>query len=174
MIFTDKQIKFWAESGGVTPYDPACVNPASLDLRLGDFYRKPVSDNGHYIWSTEIAISRKNGFALYPGDFVLCHSLECTHIPTNAVAKLFLKSSAGRRGLEHLHAGYGDPGFIGQWTFELKNHWPEKIILKPGDRLLQITLEECIDHATKSYGETGHYQNQTGAQPNYDWQESKA
>ncbi len=167
MIFNDRQLIVWASSGGVTPFDPDLVNPASLDLRLGQFYRKPIFKTDRYQWSDEILIP-KIGLALYPDDFLLCHSLETTSIPTNAVAKLFLKSSAGRKGIEHLHAGYGDPGFIGQWTFELKSHWLAKIILRTGDRLMQITLEECTGHAARPYGKTGHYQNQTGAQPSWE------
>jgi deoxycytidine triphosphate deaminase len=36
MIWNDKKILEWAQAGGVTPFDAACVNPASLDLRLGN------------------------------------------------------------------------------------------------------------------------------------------
>ncbi len=167
MIFNDTKIKQWASSGGVTPFDPDLVNPASLDLRLGQFYRKPVFKDDHYQWSAEIVIP-KIGLAIYPDDCFLCHSLETTSIPTNASAKLLPKSRTSRKLIEILNMGYGDPGFIGQWVFPLKSHWPEKIILHTGDRIAQITLEECLDHAARPYEKTGHYQNQTGAQPAWE------
>ena len=47
MIWNDERIAQWASNGGVTPFDAACVNPASLDLRLGDEIRHP-----HPIWGT--------------------------------------------------------------------------------------------------------------------------
>ncbi len=208
MIYTDRELRVWAEGGGVSPFDDTCVNPASIDLRLGGFYREPVKpldkyrtclfkemndllslslyrdENWHktqgmsqmvdlvkrfsipdvemFKWSEQRPIPQ-DGLRLSRFDFILCHSLEVTKIPLNAVAKLFLKSSAGRRGIEHLHAGYGDPGFEGQWTFELFSHWPGDIVIKPGDRLLQITLEECSGVVEVPYGKTGHYQAQEGA-----------
>lgn len=38
-------------------------------------------------------------------------SIEFIKMPDDMVAILFSKSSAGRIGLEHLHAGFGDPGW---------------------------------------------------------------
>ena len=35
MILCDTEIRALCEQGLVTPYDPALVNPASLDVRLG-------------------------------------------------------------------------------------------------------------------------------------------
>lgn len=159
MISPDYQIHYWARNHGITPFDEACVNPASIDLRLGDEYRVPEGET----WSEPQTIPR-SGLHLLPGSFILCHTLETVKIPNNLVGKLFLKSSAGRRGLEHLHAGYIDPGFEGQLTLELINHWPGTRVLMPGERLLQLTLEECQPCSTP-YGEKGRYQHQTGATP---------
>ena len=35
-VLADFQIRALCEAGMVTPFDPALINPASLDLRLGD------------------------------------------------------------------------------------------------------------------------------------------
>ena len=58
--------------------------------------------------------------------------LSCAHIwkplqfRAMRSAALYSKSSTGRIGLEHLHAGWIDPGFCGQLTLEFKNvaPWP--------------------------------------------------
>lgn len=41
MFWNDERLHNWASRNGVTPYDRTLINPASLDLRLGDFYRLP-------------------------------------------------------------------------------------------------------------------------------------
>lgn len=149
MIWNDSKITAWATSGGVTPFEPACVNPASLDLRLGNLIRQP-----HKIWTCRSEIDMRKDidtgviehlprwgepetfdvFWLMPRRFVLCHSLELIRIPTTGASILVLKSSQGRLGLNHSHSGWGDPGFglpkpSGQeagasWTFELQNISP--------------------------------------------------
>ncbi len=160
MFWNDLRLTSWA-SENVTPFDPALINPASIDLRLGEFVRYPTALG----WGVKSAIDDE-GLTLGPGQFVLLHTLEVTAIPTNAAALLFLKSSTGRRGLEHLHAGYGDPGFCGQWTLEVINHWPYPQTIFPGERLFQLCLVDCAIPAA-SYGKVGHYQHQRG--PTAPW-----
>lgn len=161
MFWNDERLNNWASRNGVTPYDRTLINPASIDLRLGDHYRLPTAVG----WSDPLLIV-KEGLTLKPGQFVLLHTLETTAIPTNAAALLFLKSSTGRRGLEHLHAGYGDPGFCGQWTLEVINHWPYPQTIHAGERLFQLCLVDCSIPVV-SYAKTGHYQHQTG--PTVAW-----
>lgn len=125
-VWNDRKIAEWAQAGGVTPFDAACVNPASLDLRLGGLIKIP-----HPVWSQmsrdetlwRISAGKIDelpkwsepiAFDVYwlmPGDFVLCHSLELVQIPVNVASILVLKSSKGRLGLNHSHSGWGDPGF---------------------------------------------------------------
>jgi deoxycytidine triphosphate deaminase len=103
-------------------------------------------------------------YVLWPGRFVLCHSAETTTIPRDAIATLYSKSSVGRDGLEHLHAGYGDQGFEGQWTWEFINVAPWPIILEVGKRYMQLVLMEAEVPMT-DYSKTGRYQNQLGPTP---------
>ena len=169
-VYSDVELRKWAEAGGVVPYDPACINPASIDLRLGDQIRlpkrgsllgRPGEDSSH-LWYGPIGFST---YRLGQGQFVLCHSLEVITVPDDTVAILFSKSSAGRLGIEHLHAGYGDPGFSGQFTFELMGNGPWQVELHPGDRLMQLVLMKLTSVPEKLYAETGRYQNQRGPVP---------
>lgn len=172
MIWNDEAIVRWASAGGVTPFDPKLVNPASLDLRLGGAIRiAQRSWSLHHpefvtkktppakIWEDAHQFER---FVLMPGQLVLCHSMECTHIPDDACAMLLSKSSTGRMGLEHLHAGWGDPGFEGEWVFELKNLalWPIELVA--GERYMQLVFMSMTAAPARSYNVTGRYQGQRG------------
>lgn len=167
MILSHESLLGYAKDH-ITPFEPSLVGPASIDLRLGSYIRYaknplfPIDKNTNPedIWSLPIDFIH---FILDPGDIVLCHSLENVSIPDYLCSKLFLTSSAGRLGIEHLHAGFGDPGFIGQWTFELYNPTKRKIRLVAGEIYCQMTLE-CLDIETDlSYRDTGRYNGQLGA-----------
>lgn len=187
MIYSDSYIKHWAKNGGIKPYYEQYVNPASIDLTLGSYYRTPepvfadtlfgrLADGLYrdlgikikyfiesYKWSDQHLIP-KDGLEFRQGDFILCHSKEIVKMFHNTVGILFLKSTIGRSGIEHLHAGYVDPGFEGQLTFELQMCFPGKIILKKNMRIMQLCIEECGE-VQKSYQKTGHYigENAKGA-----------
>lgn len=154
------------------------IGPASIDLRLGPairvarwWWKNPLTrrlawyacpqrrNDQAFYWTPPRNFKT---FTLWPGEFVLCHSLETTTIPDDAIALLFSKSSTGRKGLEHLHAGYGDPGFSGQWTWELHNvaHWPIELVA--GAWLMQVAIIGMTDKPERLYAETGRYQGQTG------------
>jgi dCTP deaminase len=115
-------------------------------------------------WGAEREMS-KSGYRLEPGEFILCCTMETVAIPNDACAALFSKSSTGRIGLEHLHAGWIDPGFVGQLTLEFKNVAPWPILLQPGKRLMQMVVYDLVEPPARDYSQTGHYQNQTGATP---------
>lgn len=155
MILSDTQLHAWAQYS-VSPFDASLVNPASIDLRLGD----------------EIRIAHPFGFGepiklyqpwrMFRGEFILAHTLEVITMPDDCAGMLFLKSTRGREGWEHSHAAYIDPGFSGQLTLELSNLAPWELLITPGMRICQLVLMRCVQPAAL-YGEVGHYQNQMGA-----------
>lgn len=185
MVWNDAMLAEYAQVHGlVEPFAPELVNPCSIDLRLGNTMRIPdkmwsYKDSGAWAmfeynvndptvdkelprWEDSFEFTH---YWLMPGQFVLCHSLEYVRIPTNAAALLFSKSSTGRKGLEHLHAGLGDAGFEGQWVFEFHNVAPWPVLLEAGKRYMQMQLYDLNDEPIRHYGYVGHYQGQTGAQP---------
>ena len=62
------------------------------------------------------------------------------------------------------NSGFGDPGFVGQWTWELSNIAPWPIRLQVGKRYMQMVVAE-MEAPDASYQQTGRYMNQTGATP---------
>lgn len=165
MILPYQTLLTWAESGGIDPFDPALVNPASIDLRWSGRFRIAVDDplsapNG---WSKEMHAER---LVMKRDMLYLLDTLEYIKMPQDCAGLLALKSSQGRQGLEHLHAGFFDPGFEGTATLEVENRHPRALAIKRGQRIIQLELARCEEVPVVSYADTGRYQGQrrpTGA-----------
>ena len=179
-MLVDWQLIQLGEKGMIEPFERENVNPASVDLRLSDVIRRPYGMWNGYIhepatvqWRMKEDLTiphwrdpeQVEGFWLEPGDFVLCSTIETVRVPDDMVAFLWLKSSLGRIGLEHLHAGLGDPGFVGTWTMELANVSPWPIRLRAGQRVVQMTLERLDAVPDRSYQKTGRYNGQVLPEP---------
>src|SRR5690606_23224403 len=112
---------------------------------------------------TEYELMHGQAFLFRPGYFYLAHSAETIRMPNDYAALLTLKSTTGRRGLEHLNAGWIDPDFTGQITLEFAPELP--VLVRIGDRLVQLTYLECSSLPEKGYALTGRYQGQKKATP---------
>jgi dCTP deaminase len=144
----------------IEPYEPILVNPASIDLRLG---HKILVELENPVISKFYEIDLQDGdFELMPGQFILAETLEVVTLPPNLAAYFSLKSSRAREGLEHLMAGYVDPGWNGKLTLELKNSLNQSpITLIPGMRIGQLVFHRMEAPPVKDYSETGRYQGAT-------------
>ena len=148
MIYTDSMLTEWAEKGGVKPFDTDCINPASIDLRLGNTFINLEADIEFQ--ADEITIA--------PGQAILATTLEVINIPENAAGVVYLKSSLARTGLDHALAGYCDPSFSGTLTLELHSH--RLVTLRAGQRVIQLVLSETRGCPDNPYD--GRYQGQRG------------
>lgn len=173
MIWSDNKIIDMAERGMIEPFDERQLNPASYNLRLANKIRIPLPNMMHYK-----PVARNTHFSAYltnemefethvlsPGEFCLCCSVEYVRLPVECSGVLYSRSSMGRIGLEHLHAGYVDPGFHGQLVFEFHNNAPWPIMLEAGEQYMQIVFEAMDCAPGRSYAQTGRYWGQTGVQP---------
>ena len=157
-VLSDDQIVDWAVKGGVTPFEPSLVNPASIDLRWSGKSRCAY----RWGWSD---VENQDELAVMPGLLYLLDTMETVAMPTNACGVLSLKSSMGRMGLEHLHAGWFDPGFHGTATLEIKNMAPWTIVLKRSQPIVQLALLSMSQEPRLSYKATGRYNGQEGPTP---------
>jgi dCTP deaminase len=96
---------------------------------------------------------------LKPGKLMLLDTMETVRIPNDCCGMLSLKSSMGRIGLEHMHAGFFDPGFIGTATLEVYVAAPWPVIIEQGQRIVQLTLMKMLAEPDVLYN--GKYQNQS-------------
>jgi len=153
MILPDFLIRKWALAGGVIPFDSNCVNPASLDLKLSNefvFLTDPQSwPSGKF---------KANSLELWPGDALLASTLEWITMPPDCGGVMYLKSSLARSGLDHALAGWVDPGFCGNLTFELHAH--RSVPLHCEQRIAQLVLYKCLYEPESLYD--GKYQGQKG------------
>lgn len=156
MIKPDSWIHMFGSEGGITPFDPEQVNPASYDVTLGDSWICPTRDPEE-ICSEEIT--------LFPGEVILASTREYLKMPRDVVADLKLKSTLGRLWLNHSLSGWIDCNFHGQVTLELQNLGPYPRKLTTGMRCAQLVFLAMESPPDVAYGEQGkgHYQAQTGA-----------
>jgi dCTP deaminase len=170
--YPDFVIKQAIEAGQIEidPYEPANVEPASVDLRLGRSFSTPTT--GDVIDTRDPPDEYHREFeadeiTLAPGEQILGTTLERVALPNHVEAEVTGRSSLGRLFIEvHKTAGFCDPGFNGQITLEIQNHNPRPVTLYEGQRVCQIIFRELMAEADEPYGHDGsQYQGQTGATP---------
>jgi len=166
VILCDNEIHALCEGGLVDPYDPALVNPASLDVRLGVELLVEVEEYPTLIPIDIAGHTAANPFYLRPGEFVLGCTIETFYLPHNVAGQFALKSTRARQGLEHLMAGYCDPGWSGsKLTLELQNarqHHP--VALWPEMRIGQIVFHRMSQDPARDYSLVGHYNHDVSVQ----------
>ena len=156
MILSDRTLFKMLEAGtlSITPLDKEQVQPASVDIRLGNTF-SIVEDlsTGVITLKDEVRYKTINTdtYILLPGQFVLATTMEYVSLPDNLTAFVEGRSSLGRLGLFIQNAGWVDPGFQGEITLELFNANRCAIELKAGRRVGQLVFAEMDDTALTPY-----------------------
>lgn len=171
MILSDKLIRLYKRI--FFPFEEKQVNPASYDLRWSGRVRRPNPDKFNRViktWDKEelknlwLPVEEYNELYIHPGEFVLLDTYEAIEIPIDLCGLLMLKSSSGRFGLEHLHAGFFDPGFgldnPSTGTLEVTNKAPWIICIKKHQSIVQLVLMKMLETPEKDYRVTGRYNGQ--------------
>ena len=157
----DYQIRNLCLSRGlIEPFSIEMVNPASIDVTLGDVILVE-NDHGGF---TPFNIKHET-FYIPPGGFVLASTAELVRVPNNLECIFQLKSSRGREGYEHALAGYIDAGFTGKVTLELSNlRRFKELPLRAGLRIGQLRFCELAAIPMRNYAMTGRYNNASGVE----------
>lgn len=162
MILSDRTIKKMLKSGelGIDPLDPAQIEPASVDLRLGDTFLTPRATNGICSMSEapEYEAVTAQEFVIPTRGFVLATTMEVIRLPDNLTAFVEGRSSVGRLGLFIQNAGWVDPGFEGAITLELYNANNAPMRIEAGRRICQLVMAKADQVVEKPY--RGKYQGQ--------------
>ena len=176
-VLSDATIRELIESRRIVidPFDPAMVQPASVDIHLGNSFR--VFHN-HRIQSIDLGnpprdltehveIAEGGEFVIHPGEFVLGRTEEVVEMPDDLVSRIEGKSSLGRLGLiVHATAGFVDPGFKGTLTLEIANFNSVPIVLRPRLPICQLSFMALDRPAERPYGHRevrSHYYGQVDA-----------
>jgi dCTP deaminase len=179
VLLSDRDILDEIDGGRITikPFDPAMVQPASIDVRLDRYFR--VFENHRYPHidpaqaqddlTREVQAEGEEPFILHPGEFVLGSTYEEVSLPGDLAARVEGKSSLGRLGLlTHATAGFVDPGFSGHVTLELANVATLPIKLYPGMKIGQFCFFRMSSASEHPYGSEKYgsrYQGQRGPTP---------
>ncbi|WP_159796179.1 dCTP deaminase [Puerhibacterium puerhi] len=184
MLLSDRDIRAELDAGRVLldPYEPAMIQPSSIDVRLDKFFR--LFDNHKYPvidpaqeqpeLTRLVEVGPEEPFVLHPGEFVLGSTFETVTLPDDVAARLEGKSSLGRLGLlTHSTAGFIDPGFGGHVTLELSNVATLPILLWPGMKIGQLCFFRLSSPTEHPYGSAAYgsrYQGQRGPTASRSWQ----
>ncbi|MEM4217936.1 MAG: dCTP deaminase [Candidatus Methanomethylicaceae archaeon] len=154
-VLSDRDIIHYFERGriNIQPLDGKyrAVQPASVDLRLGDVDLEPVSsEHGLKTWVLEP-----------DGKIVLASTYEIVSIGDDVVGKVEGKSTLARKGLiVHCTAGWIDPGFAGNITLELVNVSKEPLTLRYLEPICQIYFMRTTTPVSNLY--SGKYRGSIG------------
>ena len=143
----------------VVPFDPDLVNPASLDVVLGDRIMIEVAESPQLQIHGIAGHTAEDPYWLQPGEFCLAETREIFNLPDCIAAQFVLKSSRAREGLEHLLAGWCDPGWHGsRLTLELSNaRKMHPVAIWPGMKIGQMVFHKMEGIPGRSYAVTGRY-----------------
>jgi dCTP deaminase len=184
MLLSDRDLIAEQKDGqlSVEPFEPALVQPSSIDVRLDRWFR--VFNNHLYTHidpsaqqddlTALVEVDDGQPFVLHPGEFVLASTLEVITLGSQLAGRLEGKSSLGRLGLlTHSTAGFIDPGFSGHVTLELSNVANLPIMLWPGMKIGQLCIFRLSSPAEHPYGAAvygSRYQGQRGPTASRSWQ----
>ncbi len=176
VLLSDRDIRAELDSQRILldPYDPAMIQPSSIDVRLDRYFR--LFDNHKYPvidpavdqpdLTRLVEVEGDESLVLHPGEFVLGSTYEAVTLPDDVAARLEGKSSLGRLGLlTHSTAGFIDPGFTGHVTLELSNVATLPIMLWPGMKIGQMCFFRLSSPSEHPYGSSAtgsRYQGQRG------------
>jgi dCTP deaminase len=184
VILSDRTLREQIDAGRIViePFDPACVQPSSIDVKIGNLFRVfrnhtsaliDVKQNQENLTEL-ITIPQEGVFLLHPGEFVLGSTLERIGVPDDLVGRVEGKSSLGRLGLIiHSTAGFIDAGFDGHITLELTNIATLPITLYPNMKIGQVSFMQMTTPAENPYGKGARgskYQGQRGPTPSRYWE----
>ena len=163
MILSDATLRTMIKTGElvVEPLEDFLIQPASIDLRLGNHFLK-VDENAYDTIRMDDPIQyvelTMDEIIIPPLTFMLASSMEYVKLPDDVTAFVEGRSSIGRIGLFVENAGWVDPGFEGELTLELFNANRQPIRLQAGRRICQLVFARMDRAAENPY--RGKYQGQ--------------
>jgi len=174
MLLTYNELVELVEQGIIENVKPEQINAASVDVTLADGYlyeADPCRDSSHVInlgaKETPVMRTHKGMLILNPGAFALASTEQIFNLPNDIAAIYVLKSSMARAGINHLNAGYCDPGWNGSaLTMEFHNTLRHHtLVMSPGDKCGQMYFirGEMVPELA-SYAVRGQYCGDRGVQ----------
>jgi dCTP deaminase len=175
VILTHNELVKLVKDGAIENVAPEHINGASIDITMGGtfWYEAAPSSTRKTIRlankeAPEMIRDASSHLPLAPGMWCLAETQQVFHLPNDIAAIYVLKSSLARAGLNHLNAGYCDPGWHGSvltMEFHNINRW-HTLILEEGMKAGQMYFMrgEPVPNEV-SYAVRGQYNGDKRAQP---------
>lgn len=167
-FFVDSQFQALHRSGEsvVTPFDESSLQPASIDLRLGNV--ETLYDISNYVLGQDIPddqITRRT-FEMRkvaPGETVYITLKETISIPKDCVGFVFPRSSITRLGII-IPPVFMNPGYVGQLPLTIQNTTAVEITIMPDVRVAQLVCASLAASPVAAYAErSGKYVGEQGS-----------
>lgn len=158
-VLSGRQIKEFAERQKlrIEPFNPDQVQPASLDLRIGNkVLASPVGPEK--LGKVVILNREKPSYAIESGQMVGVISHERIELPLDLCGRFGIRSSLARLGLNAFGGVQLDPGFRGRLIMNLLNVGPEPITIRLNELLFTLEFDRLDEPAEVAY--SGPYQDQ--------------
>ncbi len=159
MLYIEGDLGIWTPPE--MPIHGDQFQPASFEVRLGNTLIRR-----HRHGDTAFTLGYGEQLALPVGACYLGSTVEKFKIPKNMYARVEGKSTWGRQFIQiHSTAGFIDPGFEGEITLEIKNIGEQQVMMRPGDRIGQVSFGWMEGKVDRPYGHPqlrSHYNGQTG------------
>lgn len=143
----------------ISPLSATQIQPASIDLRLGEKGKVIVGGsadlrdfNGESIVWEEVDL--KAGFTLEPDAYLQAWTLEKIELGKNINAKVFGKNSLLFVGL-NVNTAFINPGFNGHMCLAIKNLTSIPLTIGFGMDICQIEFSTLAQLPTRGYREQG-------------------
>lgn len=163
MILTGQEIKNrLGKEIVISPFDESSLNPNSYNLRIHNellVYTEDILDPYKQNKYKKIIIPDE-GLVLQPNVLYLFRTVEYTETH-GFVPIVHGRSSLARLGVSvHVTGGFGDIGFCGYWTLQLKVS--QKTRIYPGMKICQIYYQSVLGDIIEY--NSNKYQNNSGIQ----------
>ncbi len=149
MMLSDTQIRERIENEelGVTNIEDLDeqLSPSGIDLRVASDYTRPAT--GEVFDATEEVSQR---IRIRPGEFYLLHTVESLIIPDDLHAETSELMSRALEGVS-VACGVVDPGYSDTLVLGVNNRSEESVLLRPGDKIVQVTFQELGEPAESTY-----------------------
>lgn len=153
----------------ITPFDPALVGPASVDLTLAPTFRVfrkvheviDVREDTDYRQLTDkIDVPEGRHILIMPGETVLGITRERLRLGPGLCGWLEGRSRFARLGLMvHISAPFMGPGIDSQQVLEMSNFGPAPLAVHPGTAICQFVFQKL--EGSESYA--GRFAGQSEA-----------
>lgn len=137
------------------------LDPLESDVSAPVNVEKPAETKTVFFKHVDGSIVEKKVkcWKIYPGEFVLAHSLESFNIPSNLTGLLFCKSSYARLGM-NMAPTVLKSGWSGQLVLEIYNQTKVPMTIYEGCGIGTIYFAEHTESSLNPYD--GKYQHQEG------------